>query len=350
VFDEAMSQAVRAFQQARGLNVDGVVDTTTYRALEEARWRLGDRLLTHVPGNLIAGDDVIALQRRLLDLGFQVGRVDGRYGAQTERAVRDFQRNIGVPPDGTCGPATLKALGRLAPLVSGGNPNAMRAEERLRRAGPRLSGKTVVIDPAAARVDDPALQARALEITSDLAARIEGRLLAIGVQALLTNPGRPDSSGDLSQTERAEFANRTDADLCLSINVECSPNPEASGVATYFFGLDAHGVRSSVGERVAGLVQREIVARTGAVNLRSHAKTWDLLRRTTMPTVQVDVGYISNERDAARMSEPGFRDAVAEAVVVAAQRVYLSPESDSKTGVLRLSDLREAVRSAGEQH
>lgn len=345
VFDEAMSRAVRAFQQARGLNVDGVVDTTTYRALEEAHWRLGDRLLTHLPGNLLSGDDIVALQQRLLDLGFQVGRVDGRYGSQTEHAVRDFQRNVGVPPDGTCGPATLKALGRLAPLVRGGNPNAMRAEERLRRAGPRLSGKTVVIDPAAAHVDDPALQARALEITSDLAARIEGRLVAIGAQALLTNAGDPDSSGDLSQTDRAEFANRTGADLCVSINVECSANPEASGVATYFFGLDAHGVRSSAGERMAGLMQREIVARTGAVDLRSHPKTWDLLRRTTMPTVQVDVGYISNNRDVDRMAQPKFRDAVAEAVVVAAQRVYLSPESDSKTGVLRLSDLREAVRA-----
>ncbi len=78
--------------------------------LEEARWRLGDRLLTHVAGNVLAGDDVLALQQRLLDLGFKVGKVDGRFGHQTEQAVRDFQRNVGVPADGTCGPATLKAL------------------------------------------------------------------------------------------------------------------------------------------------------------------------------------------------------------------------------------------------
>jgi N-acetylmuramoyl-L-alanine amidase len=35
---------------------------------------------------------------------------------------------------------------------------------------------------------------------------------------------------------------------------------------------------------------------------------------------------------------------VAEAVVVAVQRVYLDPESDAKTGVLRFSELREAIR------
>ena len=123
--------------------------SSTYRVLEEARWRLGDRLLTHVAGNLLAGDDVLALQQRLLDLGFKVGKVDGRFGHQTEQAVRDFQRNVGVPADGTCGPATLKALARLAPIVRGGSPNAMRAEERIRRDGPQLTGKIVVIDPVA---------------------------------------------------------------------------------------------------------------------------------------------------------------------------------------------------------
>ena len=153
-FDDALDRAVRAFQQQRGLVVDGAVGPATYRVLDEARWRLGDRLLTFVPGNLLAGDDVVALQQRLLDLGFQVGRVDGRFGPQTEHAVREFQRNVGVPPDGTCGPATLKSLSRLAPLVRGGRPNAMRTEERLRRAGPKLTGKVVVVDPGAARTTD----------------------------------------------------------------------------------------------------------------------------------------------------------------------------------------------------
>lgn len=341
-FDERVDRAVRAFQQQRGLTVDGIVGRATYRVLDEARWRLGDRLLTHVPGNPLSGDDVMTLQQRLLDLGFKVGRVDGLFGHRTELGVREFQRNIGIPPDGTCGPATLKALGRLAPRVSGGKPNAMRAEERIRRAGPKLTGKVVVIDAAETRVADPALTARAAEITQDLAKRVEGRLVATGVQAFLTHQG--DTGGSPSEDERAEFANRTDAHLCISLHVDSSTNPEASGVSTYFWGLDSHGTRSSVGERFASLVQREIVARTDLADLRTHAKTWDLLRRTRMPAVRLDVGYITNPGDAARLSDPAFRDVIAEAVVVAVQRVYLAPEADAKTGVLRLSELREALR------
>jgi N-acetylmuramoyl-L-alanine amidase len=339
-FDEHLDRAVRAFQQQRGLNADGVVGPGTYRVLDEARWRLGDRLLTHVPGNLLAGDDVLALQQRLLDLGFRVGKIDGRFGHRTEQAVREFQRNVGVPADGTCGPATLKALSRLAPIVRGGSPNALRAEERIRREGPQLLGKVVVIDPSVGRFADPATRLRADAITVDLARRIEGRLGATGVQAFLTNSG---GASEDSEVDRAEFANRTDAHLCISIQVDGADNPGAAGVSTYYYGSDVQGVASAAGERFAGLVQREIVARTDLADLRSHSKTWDILRRTKMPAVRVDVGYLTNPGDAARLTDPSFRDVVAEAIVVAVQRVYLDADSDAKTGVLRFSELREAL-------
>jgi N-acetylmuramoyl-L-alanine amidase len=222
----------------------------------------------------------------------------------------------------------------------------MRAEEQIRRAGPQLSGKVVVLDASDSRIEDPELAAQADAITLDLVRRIEGRLAATGVQAFLTHAGEAQGAESPTETERAEFANRTGADICVSVHVDAVANAGACGLATYFYGLDSRGVRSTAGERFASLVQREIVARTDLVDLRSHTKTWDLLRRTKMPAVRVDVGYITNPGDAARLSDPAFRDVVAEAVVVSVQRMYLSPETDSKTGVLRLSELREAIRQA----
>ena len=47
VFDDDLDHAVRAFQQHRGLLVDGVVGEATYRALKEASYRLGARTLAH---------------------------------------------------------------------------------------------------------------------------------------------------------------------------------------------------------------------------------------------------------------------------------------------------------------
>lgn len=336
-YDEAVELAVRTFQQERGLTVDGVVGPLTFRRLDEAKWRLGDRILTHLPGNLMAGDDVYTLQRRLLGLGFPVGRVDGYFGPETAAGLREFQRNVGIPPDGTCGPATLKALARLRPIVQGGAPNTLRVEERIRDAGPHLGGKTVVLDVGRDDLLPEGHAERAAAVLHDLAARIEGRLVAIGVQAYLTTlPGRPAPE----EAHRAAFANRARADLFCSLALSVAANPSISGCSTYFFGDSEHRAWSSAGERFAGLVQREIVARTDLVDLRWHPKTWDLLRQTRMPAIRLDPGYLSNPQDAERLADPQFRDVLAEAVVVAVQRFYLTPDADPHTGVLQASEIR----------
>ena len=80
---------MRAFQQARGLDSDGIVGPDTARALDAARWRIGDRILRHVPGHLQSGDDVLQLQRQLLRLGVFTGRADGWFGPDTERGLRE---------------------------------------------------------------------------------------------------------------------------------------------------------------------------------------------------------------------------------------------------------------------
>ena len=343
-FDEATDRAVRAFQQQRGLPVDGIVGPATYQALDEARWRLGDRILFYVPARLLAGDDVAALQQRLLDMGFDCGRVDGLFGVETDEALRDFQRNTGLVSDGTCGPATFKALTRLSRTVTGGSPHDMRDSEAINRAGPTLSDKLVIVDPG--RGDEPGAASTSDDLVYDLASRIEGRLSATGCTAFLTRgPETPGEPVDVDLTrpgevQRAEFANAAGADLLISLQAAAHDNPEASGVATYYYGSARYGHYSSIGARFAGLVQREICARTDLVDLRTHPMNWDLLRRTRMPAVRIEVGYLSNAGDAARLADPAFRDVLAEAVVAAVQRLYLPPDQDAQTGFLRIPALR----------
>ena len=101
-----------------------------------------------------------------------------------------------------------------------------------------------------------------------------------------------------------------------------------------------------VGEKLADLVQREVCARTDLVDCRVHAKNWDLLRRTRMPAVRVEVGYLTNPGDARRLRDPAFRDVLAEAIVVSVQRFYLSPEVDSHTGVLKISEIKDSFQGA----
>ncbi|MEL6554135.1 MAG: peptidoglycan-binding protein [Cyanobacteria bacterium J06621_11] len=60
------------------------------------------------PGS--TGDDVVALQQRLNDLGFLV-RVDGDYGFETQQAVRTYQRVQDLNDTGTADRETLRAMG-----------------------------------------------------------------------------------------------------------------------------------------------------------------------------------------------------------------------------------------------
>jgi N-acetylmuramoyl-L-alanine amidase len=276
------------------------------------------------------GDDVAALQARLTEMGFHCGRVDGIFGPMTEAAVKEFQKSVGVVVDGKCGPATIIGLLRLTKIVSGGAPAALRESALQKNRGPALANKVVVIDPGSNDYEK--------EIVYDIAQRLEGRLLALGASVFLTR----GTQNNPTEAERIAFTNKNGADLLISLHIDSHTNPEAHGVATFFYGNDQHGVHSIVGERFASLVQRELCARTDFLNCRAHAKTWDSLRLTSAPAVRVDLGYITNEGDAARLARAEFRDTVAESFIIAIQRLYLSVEDDAKTGTLRISDLRGA--------
>jgi N-acetylmuramoyl-L-alanine amidase len=175
-------------------------------------------------------------------------------------------------------------------------------------------------------------------VVFDLAQRLEGRLIALGVNVVLTRSAKNSPL----EKDRIATANSVNADLVIALKVDIYKNEKANGVATYYYGRDGAGVHSVVGERFANLIQREICARTDLLNCRTHGKSWDLLKLTTAPTVRLDLGYLSNPQDAKRLGSPAFRDQLAEAMIVAIQRLYLSSDDDAKTGTLRISDLRRA--------
>ena len=343
-YDEDTEIAVRAFQQSRGIGVDGLVGAETWQALDGARWKLGARTLFHSVPTPLVGEDVSALQERLLEMGYDSGRADGIYGARTARAVTQFQREVGLAPDGSCGPQTMKALRRLGRKVVGGRPQWLREAEAFRQSGPNLVGKTIVIDPGhgggddlGVVVPDGPLRWTEADLVFDVAARLEGRLAAAGMRVHLTRGPAP--AQPMPGAERAELANGLGADLLISLHLDANSNPAAEGVATYHYGTGS-GLTSTVGERLAHLVQREIVVRTGMQSCRVHAKTWELLRLTRMPAVRVDLGYLTSPADRNRLVDPLFREQIVEAILAAVQRMYFPVENDVPTGSIDVRQLR----------
>ena len=139
-FGQGTEDAVMAFQRSANLSVDGAVGQQVREALAissgtvvgrkpstvgEIKDRIKDKIkdkIDQIKGknNILSsinrtlrrgdeGEDVRLVQEVLVARGFDI-KVDGKYGGGTQNAVREFQRNNGLSPDGSVGPNTLAKL------------------------------------------------------------------------------------------------------------------------------------------------------------------------------------------------------------------------------------------------
>ena len=221
-------------------------------------------------------------------------------------------------------------------MVTGGRAQFLREQQTARRRGPGLRGKRIVLDPALGGDETgwavDGLCAR--DLSFDIARRLEGRMTATGMETFLTRGVRENPT----QAERADVANAVDADLLISVSVDGCASALAEGVATFHFGTDTGGT-STLGETLAALIQREVVARTHFVDCRVQHRPWDILRLTQMPAVRLDLGYLTNPGNWAALSREEFRDAIADGILVAVKRLYLDGRDEPHTGTFTFSDL-----------
>jgi len=320
VFGAPTARAVRAFQQERGLLVDGVVGDDTWRQLVEASWRLGDRVL-YLAAPHLRGDDVRDLQDRLATLGFNSGRTDGIFGPSTETAVRDFQRNYGLPPDGIVAVKSVRALTGLPRMASDLPIGVLREREALRRrTATGIAGLRIVLDPGHGG-DDPGFVGpggtREDDVCLAIAHSVEAALTAAGTQVFLTR--RPGDGPP--EAERATLANTLDADLFIALHVG-GAEPSARGAAAFYFGHERF--HSETGMHVANLLLEQVCA-LGLIDGRTHAKTFPVLRETRMPAVVLESGYITNPDEERLLADPHFQQQLAGAIAEGLRRFAREP-------------------------
>ena len=271
---------MRAFQQARGLTVDGICGEYTWTGLVEASWRLGDRLLFLTSPNL-RGDDVATLQSALSHIGFDCGKVDGILGPLTARAIDDFQRNCGLLVDGTCGPVTLQALARVS-RQSGTGPGVatVRERDRLQSRSTSLRSLRVVIGQFGG------LSTLTRALTRDL--RLSG--------AVVISVDEPDARA------QAEAANQFVADVYVGFE---SRSDGVHHVAYYAVpAFESAGGRSLAERLVNGL------ALTTGLPMCLQGMRLQVLRETRMPAVLVSLGAVRQTVDISAEITNLVRDAL----------------------------------------
>jgi len=263
-FGTATEAAVRQLQDERGLDVTGVVDIATWRTLVENGYRLGDRPLYH-HRPLLRGDDVADLQVRLGSLGFDAGWVDGIFGPDTERALKDFQRNAGVPTDGIAGASTIAELDRLGSKSARSEP-VVRVRERehlRRRAGAGLIGQRIIVG-----------ESGTMGALADATGR---RLRHAGAQVLTLHD--PDLS------DQARVANRFEGDVYVGLTSRRAPQ-----CRVHYFCTDRF--ESWGGKKLAHDLAGLLHALLPQAEVLVKGDPTPVLRETRMPAIWCELGPV----------------------------------------------------------
>lgn len=255
-----IADAVAAFQRSRGLDDSGVCDGTTWVALHEAEHQFGGRPL-YLTSPMLRGDDVASLQLRLGSLGFDAGRVDGIFGPNTQRALREFQRNVDLVVDGVCARDTVTQLERLASRSNSLSVAGIRERERLRDRSTDLDGLRVMVCHP---LSDGALGG------------------ALGADLRLADATVAVTSDD-DWSLLAAAANEFGADVCLAIELT-----DAGAIEVAYFGTE--GFRSEAGTALAEALLRELPQPPGWGPGVAHGMRLPILRETRCPTVRLRIG------------------------------------------------------------
>jgi len=214
----------------------------------------------------------------------------------------------------------------------------------------------VVIDPGHGGDDTGARGPSGLlekDVSLDIARRLKARLVSgLGAEVILTR----DADRAMMLDDRTAIANHNRADLFVSIHANASRRNNARGSETYFLsyqatdddaravaaienntlGLD-EGVQRNSGlemllwdlaqsaflkesSELAEMIQEKLNETLGIANRGIKQAPFRVLMGATMPAVLVEVAFISNPDEEARLRDPAFKDRLAATIFDSVQR------------------------------
>ncbi|HSW36709.1 MAG TPA: N-acetylmuramoyl-L-alanine amidase [Candidatus Limnocylindrales bacterium] len=161
------------------------------------------------------------------------------------------------------------------------------------RTGNPFTGKVIVLDPGHGGTDPGATSITGLlekELNLAVAHQLAALLTEAGAKVVMT---RSDDQS-LTNTRRVEIANQAEANLFVSIHANAFRNVESNGTETFYCMTSPHSAASLV---LARQLQLELVGTLGLRDRGVKTTSFYILTRTNMPSVLIELGFLTNPHD-----------------------------------------------------
>ena len=179
-----------------------------------------------------------------------------------------------------------------------------------------LKGKRVTIDPGHGGSDPGAIGPKGnKEKTSTLliANYLKSYLTSAGALVSLTRTSDVDVYGRYASAKnelqaRVDVSTRNRADAFISIHHNANNNRSIGGIATYYY------PKSGYDYKLGSAIQKKMAAATRLRNMGTQQANFYVIKRSYMPAVLLEVGFISNYGEESLIRSTWFQKTVAKAV------------------------------------
>lgn len=171
---------------------------------------------------------------------------------------------------------------------------------------PTKSRALVIIDPGHGGKDPGAVGIGSIQekqIVLSISQQVTRILEKQGIQVRMTR----DSDYFVSLEGRSEMANRLNADVFVSIHANSAGAGKTgvSGYETYYY---------QNGRDLAQIIHRNIIRRVDVRDRKIKQARFFVLRKSNMPSVLLETGFVTGTEDAAKLTNPNFQRQMAEAI------------------------------------
>ena len=185
--------------------------------------------------------------------------------------------------------------------------------------------RAIFLDPGHGGSDSGAFEngVKEKDLTLSVYNKVSSRLASLGYTVLTSR----NTDKDVGLVSRADQANKSNADMFLSIHFNAGGRGAAYGIETYYYKPEAgytpainkenhnNPDRIEKSRKLANKIQQNLLYKTGAYDRGVKRASFAVLRETSIPSILVELGFIDNQEEVNKIKTNEYQEKLADGIV-----------------------------------